>query len=250
MSTPRLGRLRPLGLVGGMSWHSTATYYRHLNERVAQARGAHASARISLQSLDFSEVRECQIAEDYERSGQLLAEAGRACVAGGAQVLAICTNLMHRNYDDLTAAVDVPVLHIADAVAAAALRAGHRTVGLLGTRPVMELDFYATRLAAHGLSVVVPTEADRAEVDRVVFEEITRGRFLDSSRERYVEVMLELAGRGADVVALACTEIGLLVPATSAPLPVVDTALVHADLLADLALDPSLPVPGRAPALA
>jgi aspartate racemase len=152
---------------------------------------------------------------------------------------------MHRNYDDLAAAVDVPVLHIADAVAQAALRAGHRTVGLLGTRPVMELDFYATRLAAHGLEVVVPDEADRVEVDRVVFEEITRGAFLDSSRERYVDVMTDLARRGADVVALACTEIGLLVPAEVSPLPVLDTALVHADALADLALDPALPVPGR-----
>jgi aspartate racemase len=240
-------RLRPLGLVGGMSWHSTATYYRRINERVAAARGAHASARISLQSLDFSEVRACQLAEDYARSGRMIAEAGRACRAGGAEVLAICTNLMHRNYDDLARAVDVPVLHIADAVAAAALREGHRTVGLLGTRPVMEMDFYATRLAAHGLSVVVPGAADRAEVDRVVFEEITRGAFLDTSRERYVGVMQDLASRGADVVALACTEIGLLVPQDVAPLPVVDTALVHADLLADLALDPTLPVPGRTP---
>lgn len=244
MSTSHRGRLRPLGLIGGMSWHSTATYYRRINERVAQARGAHASARISMQSLDFAEIRECQIAEDYARSGRMLAEAGHACVAGGAEVLAICTNLMHRNYDDLAAAVDVPVLHIADAVAAAALGAGHQTVGLLGTRPVMEMDFYATRLAGRGLSVVSPTEVDRIEVDRVVFEEITRGEFLDSSRERYVEVMYDLAERGADVVALACTEIGLLVPVASAPLPVLDTALVHADLLADLALDPCLPVPG------
>ena len=97
-------RLRPLGLIGGMSWHSTATYYRHLNERVAAARGAHASARISLQSLDFSEVRACQVADDYARSGRMLAEAGRACEAGGAEGLAICTNLMHRNFDDLVAA--------------------------------------------------------------------------------------------------------------------------------------------------
>jgi aspartate racemase len=250
MSTSHPERLRPLGLVGGMSWHSTATYYRRVNERVAEARSAHSSARISLQSLDFSEVRECQLADDYARSGRMLAEAGRACVAGGAEVLAICTNLLHRNYDDLTAAVDVPVLHIADAVAQAALRAGHRTVGLLGTRPVMELDFYATRLAAHGLEVVVPDEANRVEVDRVVFEEITRGRFLEPSRQRYVEVMGDLAARGADVVALACTEIGLLVPQASSPLPVVDTALVHADLLADLALDPTMPVPGRTPVTA
>ncbi len=236
-------RLRPLGLVGGMSWHSTATYYRRINERVAAARGAHASARISLQSLDFSEVRACQVAEDYARSGRMLAEAGRACEAGGAEVLAICTNLMHRNYDDLAAAVAAPVLHIADAVAEASLRAGHRRVGLLGTRPVMELDFYATRLAAYGLEVVTPGPAERVEVDRVVFEEITRGVFTEASRERYVDIMGGLVATGADVVALACTEIGLLVPPEAAPLPVLDTALVHADALADLALDPCLELP-------
>lgn len=236
-------RLRPLGLIGGMSWHSTATYYRHLNERVAAARGAHASARITLQSLDFSEVRACQVADDYARSGRMLAEAGRACEAGGAEVLAICTNLMHRNYDDLVAAVDTPVLHIADAVAEAAQRAGHRSVGLLGTRPVMELDFYATRLAAYGLKVVTPDLEDRVEVDRVVFEEITQGVVRPASRDRYVDIMQRMADRGADVVALACTEIGLLVPAEAAPLPVLDTAVVHADALADLALDPTSPLP-------
>jgi aspartate racemase len=236
-------RLRPLGLIGGMSWHSTATYYRRVNERVAQARGAHASARISLQSLDFSEVRACQVADDYARSGRMLAEAGLACEAGGAEVLAICTNLMHRNYDDLVAAVRTPVLHIADAVAAACLREGRTRVGLLGTRPVMELDFYATRLAAYGLEVVTPDLEDRVEVDRVVFEEITRGVFRESSRDRYVDIMRGLASRGADVVALACTEIGLLVPPGASPLPVLDTALVHADALADLALDPTLPLP-------
>lgn len=236
-----------IGLVGGMSWHSTATYYRHLNERVAAERGGHASARVALQSLDFSEVRACQVSGDYARSGRLLAEAGRACVAGGAEALAICTNLMHKNYDDLAAAVDVPVVHIADAVAAACAAAGHRTVGLLGTRPVMEESFYADRLARHGIDVVVPDEAERAMVDRVVFEEITQGVLDPRSRAAYVATMERLAARGADVVALACTEIGLLVPPEAAPLPVVDTALAHADLLADLALHRA-PLPEVEPA--
>jgi len=236
MSTPQSTPQRTIGLVGGMSWHSTATYYRRINEVVAAARCGHASARISLQSLDFAEVRACQERDDYAATARLIADAGRACVAGGADVVALCTNLMHKNYDALAAAVDVPVVHIADAVAAVCRRDGHRTVGLLGARPVMEQDFYAARLAEHGIAVVVPDAAGRDEVDRVIFEEITRGTFLDTSRAAYVEVIADLAARGADVVALACTEIGLLVPPEASPLPSVDTALAHADLLAAISL--------------
>jgi aspartate racemase len=230
--------MRTIGLIGGMSWHSTESYYRRINEQVAARRGGHASARIALQSLDFSEVRACQERGDWAASGALIAEAARRTVAGGADLVAICTNLMHKNFAAVEDAVGphaVPV-HIADAVAAVARPRGWTTVGLLGARWVMEETFYSDRLAGHGVAVVVPDAEDRVEVDRVVFEEITQGRFEDSSRERYLAIMRDLQARGADAVVLACTEIGLLVGGADTPLPVIDSATAHADLLVDLAL--------------
>jgi aspartate racemase len=235
--------MKTIGLVGGMSWHSTATYYRLINEEVAARLGGHASAPISLQSLDFAEVRDCQLRGDWDGSARLLADATRRCVAGGAELVGLCTNLMHKNFAALESAAGgsgVPAVHIADAVAAVARREGWTTLGLLGARWVMEETFYADRLAAHGITVVVPDEAGRALVDRVVFDEITRGVLRDESRAAYVEVMRDLAARGADAVVLACTEIGLLVGPDDAPLPVVDSAVAHASLLVDLALAPAL----------
>ena len=228
--------MKTIGLIGGMSWHSTATYYRLINEQVAARLGGHASARISLQSLDFAEVRDYQLRGDWAGSAGLLADATRRCEAGGADFVAMCTNLMHKNFAALESAGTVPAVHIADAVAAVAAREGWTTLGLLGARWVMEETFYADRLATHGISVVVPDTAGRDLVDRVVFDEITQGLFLPASREAYVEVMRDLADRGANAVVLACTEIGLLVGPEDAPLPIIDSAVAHADLLVELAL--------------
>ncbi|WP_435743275.1 aspartate/glutamate racemase family protein [Nocardioides sp. SYSU DS0663] len=231
--------MRTIGLVGGMSWHSTATYYRIINEQVAARLGGHASARISLQSLDFSEVRACQVRGDWAASAALLADAARRCEAGGADLVALCTNLMHKNFPALEAAVTVPAVHIADAVARVAAREGWTTLGLLGSRWVMEETFYADRLAEHGIGVVAPDAADRELVDRVVFDEITQGVFREESRAAYQRIMGDLQSRGADAVVLACTEIGLLVTPEQAPLPVVDSAVAHASFLVDLALEPA-----------
>ncbi|WP_139982376.1 aspartate/glutamate racemase family protein [Nocardioides litoris] len=235
--------MQTIGLVGGMSWHSTATYYRIVNEVVAARLGGHASARVSLQSLDFAEVRDCQVRGDWEGSARLLAEATGRCVAGGADVVGLCTNLMHKNFAALEAAATARgarAVHIADAVAAVAQRHGWTTLGLLGARWVMEETFYADRLARHGITVVVPDAAGRELVDRVVFDEITQGVFRPESRAAYVEVMRDLQARGADAAVLACTEIGLLVGAEDAPLPLVDSAVAHAELLAELALADAL----------
>jgi aspartate racemase len=228
--------MRTLGLIGGMSWHSTATYYRTINEAVAAERGGHASARITLQSLDFSEVRACQVAGDWDRAGRLLAEAARHCTESGADVVAICTNLMHKVAPAVEAAIDVPLLHIADAVAAEGERRGWTRLGILGTRWVMEEPFYADRLARHGTVAVTPGEADRELVDRVVFDELTRGRVLERSRAAYLDVVGRLADRGAEAVVLACTEIGLLIGPDDSPLPIIDSADVHARELARAAL--------------
>jgi aspartate racemase len=233
--------MRTLGLIGGMSWHSTATYYRAINEVVAERLGGHASAPISLQSLDFAAVRQCQVDGDWERAGELLADAARACVAGGAETVAICTNLMHKVAPQVEAAVDVPLLHIADAVAGVARPEGWERLGVLGTRWVMEESFYAGRLARHGISAVTPGEADRGLVDRIVFDELTQGVVRADSRAAYVRVIEDLAGQGAQAVVLACTEIGLLVGPEDSPLPLICSADAHARALAEVAL--SAPVP-------
>lgn len=237
-----------VGLVGGMSWHSTAEYYRLVNERVAGARGGHASARLVLTSLDFAEVRRLQLAEDWDAAGDLLTSAALTCVAAGAEVVAICTNLMHKvapRVEDGLAGTGVPLLHIADAVAAEASRAGASRVGLVATRWVMEEEFYAERLARHGVSTVVPDADERIEVDRVVFEELTQGVVRASSRAAYVAAIEGMAARGAEAVVLACTEIGLLLGPDDSPLPLVDSCAAHAAALADVALDLTPSAPGR-----
>lgn len=232
-----------IGLLGGMSWHSTVDYYRLVNEQVAAALGGHASARITLQSLDFAEVRECQLT-DWDRAADLLADAALACQAGGAEVVGICTNLMHKVAPRVEAAIDVPLLHIADAVAGVAREHGWTRLGLLGARWVMEETFYAERLAAHGIEVVVPDEAGRTMVDRVVFDELTRGVVSDASRAAYVEVVEDMAGRGADAVVMACTEIQMLLTAADSPLPLLDSMQAHAGALATFALTGRLPSTG------
>ena len=231
--------MQTIGLIGGMSWHSTASYYRIVNETVAARLGGHASARITLQSLDFAEVRACQLAGDWDRAAALLTDAARACVAGGADVVAICTNLMHKVAPQVEAGIDVPLVHIADAVAGLAAPQGWDRLGILGARWVMEETFYADRLGRHGITALSPDAADRDLVDRVIFDELTQGRVEDASRRAYVEVIERLAARGAQAVVLACTEIGLLVSPEDSPLPLIDSADAHARALAEVALSPA-----------
>jgi aspartate racemase len=229
--------MRTIGLVGGMSWHSTLEYYRLINERVAKRRGGHASARIVLESMDFSVIRECQTAGDWERAGVLLAEAGRNCEASGADVVLICANLMHKVADDVQAAIGVPLLHIADALAGHAHARGWTRLGLVGTWWVMDEAFYADRLRAAGLTVDLPVHEDRVEVDRIIFEELTQGRVLDESRAAYVEVIGRLQDAGAEALASACTELELLVGPTDSPMPILESLRIHAEAAADWALE-------------
>ncbi|HYH35397.1 MAG TPA: amino acid racemase [Nocardioides sp.] len=233
--------MQTIGLIGGMSWHSTASYYRIINETVAERLGGHASASIALQSLDFAEVRRCQVDGDWAAAGDMLARAGQACEAGGADVVAICTNLMHKVAPAVESAVGVPLLHIADAVAGVAAESGWERLGVLGARWVMEETFYAERLARHGITALSPEDDDRDLVDRVIFDELTQGRLLDPSRDAYVAVIERLADRGAQAVVLACTEIGLLVRSADSPLPLIDSAEAHARALAEVALTAPAP---------
>jgi aspartate racemase len=228
--------VKKIGLIGGMSWHSTVEYYRVINQRVAEHRGGHASARISLQSVDFDEIRACQVAGDWDRAATLLAEAGRECERSGADVVLICTNLMHKVADQVQAAIDVPLLHIADALADRARAQGWDRLGVLGSKWVMEEEWYAGRLAAAGLTVDAPSAAERLEVDRVVFDELTLGRVEERSRAAYVDVVRGLQERGAQAVVLGCTEIELLLRPEDSTLPLLDSMRTHAEAAAEFAL--------------
>ena len=235
--------MQTIGLLGGMSWDSSATYYREINTEVRRRLGGHHCARLAMVSVDFAEVREFQVRGDWTGAAELLADGARRLEAAGADVVVLCTNLMHKVAPSIESAVDVPFLHIADAVGARARALGVDRVGLLGARWVMEEDFYADRLARWGVEVVVPDAADRAEVDRVVFEELTQGVIEDRSRAAYAAVVDRLAARGAQAVVLGCTEIGLLIGPDDVVLPVVDSALVHALAAVDAALGGGALVP-------
>ena len=233
--------MQTIGLIGGLSWYSTAEYYRVLNETVQQRRGGHASALIALQSLDFAEVRAMQQAGAWSAAATLLAGAGRRCQDSGADFVLICSNLMHRVADEVQAAIDIPLLHIADAIVDRALKHGWSQLGVLGARWVMEEDFYVGRLSATGLRIHVPNAEDRTTVDRVIFDELTQGRFRPRSRTAYAGVISRLADVGAEAVVLGCTEIGQLVSRDDSPLPLLDSMRVHAEAAADLALREPVP---------
>jgi aspartate racemase len=229
--------MRRIGLLGGMSWESSAEYYRLVNEAVRDRLGGLHSADCLLRSVDFADVEALQREGDWDRAGALLAREARDLVAAGAELIALCTNTMHKVAGAVTEAVDVPLVHIADTTAAAVREAGLRRVGLLATAYTMEQDFYVGRLReAHGLEVLVPGDADRALVHRVIYDELCLGRVLDDSREEYRRVMRDLAGRGAEGILLGCTEIDLLVGPADAPVPVFDTTRLHAERIVDLAL--------------
>lgn len=230
-----------VGLLGGMSWHSTAHYYRAVNERVAAARGGHASARLLLSSLDFAEVRALQLAGDWEAAGALLAGEAVALERAGAGCVAIATNLMHKVAPAVAAAVEVPLVHIADAVAHEARQlpareGGPRTLGIVGTRWVMAEPFYAERLAAHGIRAVAPDAATQGELDRIVFDELTQGVVTEASRAAFRGAFADLVAAGADAIVLACTEIMLLVDEGDSAVPLIDSCAAHADALARIAL--------------
>lgn len=224
-----------IGMLGGMSWESSAQYYRLLNELIGQRLGGLHSARCVLASVDFAEVERLQVAGEWDEAGRLLADTARGLEAAGADLLLLCTNTMHKVADQVQAAVGIPLLHLADATALAVRRAELSTVGLLGTAFTMEQDFYRDRLASHGLRVLVPPASARAEVHRIIYDELCLGTILDASRATYREVMAGLVERGAHGIALACTEIELLVGDRDASVPVFPTTRLHVEAAVALA---------------
>jgi aspartate racemase len=226
-----------IGLLGGMSWESSAEYYRLINQGVrAQLGGVH-SARILLWSFDFAEVEALQHRGEWDQAGALLADAARRLERGGADLILICTNTMHRMADEVQAAISVPLLHIADPTATRVRAAGMQRVGLLGTAFTMEQAFYRGRLEQrHGLEVLVPDDTDRALVHRIIYEELVQGRVEAASRAAYRAVIARLVERGAEAVILGCTEIMLLVGPEDSAVPLFDTTALHAEAAVDAAL--------------
>ena len=232
--------MKVIGLLGGMSWESSIEYYRIVNERVRERQGGLRSAHCILYSVDFAEIERLQVSGDWDEAGAQLAEAAAALTLAGADFLVLCTNTMHKVADRITV---LPLLHLGDATAAAVKDAGVTRIGLLGTAFTMEQDFYRDRLASHGLDVLVPDEDDRAEVHRIIYEELVVGVVRDDSRDAYRKVIQRLVDRGAEGVILGCTEIELLVTQDDSPVPVFPTTRLHAELAADHALGLT-PIPG------
>lgn len=229
--------MRMIGLIGGMSWESSAEYYRILNQGVRDRLGPTASARCLLWSFDFSEIEELQHKGDWEGLTARMIAAARQLEAGGADVLLICTNTMHRMAPAVQAAVGVPLLHIADPTAERIKAAGFGKVGLLGTAFTMEQEFYKGRLSEHhGLSVIVPGDRDRATVHRIIYEELVAGKVRSDSRDAYRGVIARLVEGGAEAIILGCTEIMLLVQPEDSPVPVFDTTTIHAEAAIAIAL--------------
>lgn len=234
MSEP--ARVRRIGLLGGMSWESTAEYYRLFNTGVRERLGGLHSADLLLRSVDFAAVEALQRDGRWDEAGELLAAEARTLEHAGAELLLLCTNTMHKVADAIEQATSVPLIHIADATAAAVRAAGLSTVGLLATAYTMEQDFYIGRLRLHGIEVLVPDAGDRKIVHDVIFDELCVGLVLDASRSEYRRVMATLVDRGAEAVVLGCTEIGLLVGQADAAVPVLDSTALHVERALDLAL--------------
>ena len=229
--------MKMLGLLGGMSWESTLPYYKAVNERVRARLGGLHSARLVLYSVDFAEIETLQQSGDWDAAGRVLADAAQALRNAGAEALVICTNTMHKVAPQIAQQVDLPILHIADATAERIQARGITRVALLGTRFTMEQDFYRERLVAQGLGVLTPAAPARAELHRIIYEELCLGVIREASRVMLRQCMAELVAQGAEGIILGCTEIGLLVGDADTSVPTFDTARIHAEAAADWALD-------------
>ena len=227
--------MRTIGLIGGMSWESTAHYYRVLNQETGTRLGGLHSAPILLDSVDFALIAQMQASGQWDETGSLLNRSAKRLAAAGAEVIGLATNTMHIVADQIMADVDAQFVHIADPTATELLADGYQTVGLLGTRFTMEMPFYRERLEGQGLAVLIP-EVDRTNLNGIIYEELCRGIVRDESRRIYVDAITRLAARGAEAVILGCTEIGMLIDDAVSPLPTYDTTDLHARALVTAAL--------------
>lgn len=229
--------MKTIGMLGGMSWESTVSYYKAINEGVKQALGGLHSAKIALYSVNFEEIEKLQRVGDWDQAGAILGNAAKSIQAGGADFLLICTNTMHKVLPQIEEKIDIPVLHIADATANKLIEDGMSKVGLLGTAFTMEQDFYKRRISEKfGIEVIVPEHEEREVVHRVIYDELCQGQILSESREQYINIIDNLRRAGAEAVILGCTEIALLVEQQHTQVKLYDTTKIHAEEAVKLAL--------------
>lgn len=229
--------MKTIGLIGGMSWESTVTYYRVVNEVIKARLGGLHSAKCLLYSVDFQEIEECQAAGEWERSGEILTAAARGLEKAGADFIIICTNTMHKVAPQIQSNIGIPVIHIADATADRLIENGVKTVALLGTRYTMTQDFYKSKLTDRGICVLVPDAGEIEAVNNIIYNELCLGVITPQSKAVYLRIIERLAQEGAQGVILGCTEIGLLVQQCDTAVPLYDTAYIHAEKAALSALE-------------
>lgn len=227
--------MKTIGLIGGMSWESSAEYYRIMNEDVKTRLGGLHSARCLLYSVDFAEIEYYQTEGEWEKAGKVLGEVAYSLEKGGADFIVLCTNTMHKVIDHIEEQINIPILHIADASANQIKKAKIHKVGLLGTKYTMEQDFYKSRLESNGISVMIPDQFERDMINKIIFQELCLGVIQQSSKEYYQEVIRRLVEAGAEAIILGCTEIGLLIKQEDAEVPVFDTTFIHASEAVSLA---------------
>ncbi|PEF90565.1 aspartate/glutamate racemase family protein [Bacillus cereus] len=229
--------MKTIGLIGGMSWESTSEYYRIINEEIKERLGGLHSAKCLINSVDFEEIERCQSSGDWDGAGEILGNAAYSLQKGGADFIIICTNTMHKVVGKIKAKIDIPVLHIADATAKEIKRKDIQKVGLLGTKYTMEQDFYKSRIEEHDIKVIVPSEKNRKEINKVIYTELCLGKIVSQSRGYYKRVIEELVQKGAQGIILGCTEIGLLIKQENVSVPIFDTTHIHAIEAVKVALD-------------
>lgn len=220
--------MKTIGLIGGMSWESTVTYYRIINNVVKEKLGGFHSAKCVLCSVDFHEIEEYQSSGDWDKSADVLINAARSLEKAGADFVIICTNTMHKVADRVKNAVSIPLMHIAEATADELIKSGIKTVALIGTKYTMEQDFYKSKITSRGISVIIPDEKDRETVNSTIYNELCLGTIKETSRDAILKIVKKLTDNGAEGVILGCTEIGLLVSQDDTDTQLFDTTLIHA----------------------
>ena len=227
--------MKTIGLIGGMSWESTATYYTIINRIIKRELGGFHSAKCLLYSVDFQEIEECQACGDWEKGGQILADAAKLLENAGADFIVICTNTMHKAVPNIQKQISIPILHIAEATANKLREAKIQRVALLGTKYTMEQDFYKNKLIENGIEVMIPEEHERNAINHIIYKELCLGVISQDSRDMLLELVNRMSGSGAEGIILGCTEIGLLISQQDTKAPLFDTALIHAEEAALLA---------------
>ena len=221
--------LKTIGLIGGMSWESTVTYYKIINETVKEKLGGLHSAKCILYSVDFQEIGECQANGNWEKSGEILGEAAYNLEKAGADFIVICTNTMHKVVNQIKEKISIPILHIAEMTAEKILEKGLKNIALLGTKYTMEQDFYKSKLIEKGINVIIPDKNDIEIINKVIYDELCLGIINSNSKKKFLEIVDKLRNKGAEGIILGCTEIGLLIKNEDTDVPLFDTAIIHAE---------------------